>query len=149
MTVVSQSLGHSVTRSLGHWVTWSLGHSVTRSLGHSITGHFSHSYVCGALGNDQQKYEWWKWPKVMERPNDRITEWPSDRVTVWPSRRVTKWPSDRETDWLSNKVTEWLNGWKWLSKNCSALFKALLYTIWKRKGETWDPKIQHLSQWHK
>ena len=97
--------------TVGIPVTRSLGHSVTRSLNHSITGHFSHSYVCGSLGNDQQKYEWWKWPKVMEWPNDRITEWPSDRVTVWPSDRVTEWSSDRETEWQIDWATEWPSDW--------------------------------------
>ena len=104
--LVSRSLGHSVTQSLGHSFTRSLGHLVTRSLNHSITGHFSHSYVCGSLENDQQKYEWWKWSKSMEWPNDQITKWPSDRVTVWLSDRVTEWPSDRVTEWPSDRVTK-------------------------------------------
>ena len=97
--------GHS--RSLP--VTRSLGHSVTRSLNHSITGHFSHSYVCWSLGNDQQKYEWQKWPEVI---NDqkwsmiRSDQWPSDRITKWPSDQVTKWPSDRVTEWQSDWVTK-------------------------------------------
>ena len=34
---ITQSFSHSVTQSLGHLVTWSLGHLVTRSLGHSVT----------------------------------------------------------------------------------------------------------------
>ena len=151
------TVGIPVTRSLGHSVTRSLDHSVTRSLCHSVTQSFNH-WSLQSLLRLRVTREWpaeiWvmevtKSDGVTKWPNNRVTEWPSDRVTKWPSDRVTEWPWDRVTDWLSNRVTEWLNDWKWLSKNCSALSKALLYTIWKRKGETWDPKIQHLSQWHK
>ena len=55
--------------NLGLYDSWypghfrSLGHSVTRSLNHLIIGPFSQSYVCWSLGNDQQKYEWRKWPE--------------------------------------------------------------------------------------
>ena len=131
-------------------ISRSLGHSVTRSLNHLINGHFSHSYGCLSLGNDQQKYEWRKWPEVIEWSSDQITKWPAEIwVTEWQSDQVTEWQIERVTKWLSDRVTKWLNDLKWLSKKCLALFKEFLYTIWKRRGESLKILIQHLWQWHK